>query len=93
MDRLLRRHRETGGVEPDQLGGVRDRLIEDESLSVIQDLVEEAPDRILPELVDAFEARTGVRVSRATMGRAVRRAGLTRKKRRSAPSSNKDQTS
>ena len=87
VDRWLRRWRETGSVEPDQMGGNRGRLIEDESVSVLQALVEEAPDRTLPDLVEAFEARTGIRVSRATMGRAVARAGLTRKKRRSVPNS------
>ena len=87
VDRLLRRWRETGSVEPNQMGGNRGRLIEDESVSVLQALVEEAPDRTLPDLVEAFESRTGIRVSRATMGRAVARAGLTRKKRRSVPNS------
>jgi transposase len=90
--RLTRRYRERGEVEPDQLGGVRKRLIEDDKLDDVHIVVEEQPDRTLPELARAFEKRTGILVSRQTMGRAVRRAGLTRKKRPSAPSSRRGRT-
>lgn len=41
------------------------------------------PDATLPELCEAFERETGIRVHRSTMGRTLSALGLTRKKRSS----------
>jgi transposase len=81
VSRLLRRQRETGGVEPDQLGGVRGPLlIEEEDLPILKSIVDDNPDKTLEELVDIYQERTGVRVSTSTMGRALQRVNMTRKK-------------
>jgi len=80
VSRFLRQQRETGHLEPGKLGGGRGSVIADDDLDNVHVLVEEKPDRTQEELVDAYEARTGVRVSRSTMSRALKRAGLSRKK-------------
>lgn len=82
VSRILRLQRETGTVEPARFaGGAAKRLIKDSDLDTLHELIAGAPDQTLPELVDAFEAATGILMSRSTMGRTVRRAGYTRKKR------------
>lgn len=87
VKRWARRYRERGDVKPDKLGGVRDRLIDAERLESLGHEVEDDPDRTQEEFVDAYEARTGIRVSRSTMARALKRAGYTRKKSPSEPPS------
>lgn len=52
-------------------------------------LVMERPEDTLAELVDRFDEATGVRVSRATMGRALHAMRISRKKR---PSKRKSAT-
>ena len=84
--RLLRRHRETGSLEPTPYGGGVPKAITDDQLPAIRKLVADAPDATLPELAELYAERTGICVSRQTMGRAVRRANCTRKKSASKPS-------
>ncbi|NRD43764.1 winged helix-turn-helix domain-containing protein [Corallococcus exiguus] len=43
-------------------------------------LLDATPDSTTQEIADAYVKQTGVGVSRATMGRAFRRLGYTRKK-------------
>lgn len=80
VSRLLRQQREVGHLEPGKLGGGHGWLISDGDLDNVHELVEEKADRTQEELVDAYEARTGIRVSRSTMSRALKRARLSRKK-------------
>ncbi|MFT7578873.1 MAG: transposase [Myxococcota bacterium] len=86
VNRVLRIHRETGGIKAKKPGAsVRTFLVNDAGIGTLHELLEAAPDQTLAELVDSFGAASGLRVSRATMGRAVRRPGYTRKKRRFEP--------
>lgn len=62
VSRFLRQQRETGHLEPRKLGGGHGSLIADDELDNVHVLVEEKPDRTQEELVDAYEARTEVRV-------------------------------
>ena len=55
----------------------------------LRELLQECPEDTLPEYCDRFDERHGIRVSSATMGRAIRRLGYTRKKR---PSKRKNVT-
>lgn len=68
----------TGGPAP---------LIDAAGEAVLRALVAERNDRTLDEYAEQYEARTGQKVSRPVLCRALRRLGLPRKKRRSAPAS------
>ncbi len=57
----------------------------EEHLALVVRLVEEDNDAILVELCERLEQHSGVRVSRATMGRITQQLRLTRKKSRSMP--------
>lgn len=93
VSRLLWRQRERGSLEPDPMGGSRGSLIGDKQMEQLGSLVEERADRTREEFVDAYEELTGIRVSVSTMGRALKRAGISRKKRPSAQRSGTAQTS
>ena len=80
IQRWQRRRRETGGAAPAPRPGRPPRIDPAGSLRLAAQL-EGAPDATLAEHCDRWAAATGVRVSPATMSRAVRRLGWTRKKR------------
>ena len=62
----------TGGITP---------KIPDDSLDLVKVLVAANNDLVMDELRELWFARTGTAVSTATMGRALKRAGLTLKKK------------
>ena len=80
IENLLKRYRTDRTVEPRAHGGGRLAKLSVEQEKVLVNLVEEDNDAILVELCARLEERTGVRVSRATMGRIVQKLKLTRKK-------------
>jgi len=53
----------------------------------VAELLAERSDATLTELATAFEQRTGRATSAMGIVRSLRRSGITRKKRRSAPRS------
>lgn len=77
--RWIRLRRETGGLEPRPIGGGNPRAVDERGEAILRELVNERPDRTLKELAHALAAR-GVSSSPASVGRALRRIGLTRKK-------------
>jgi len=81
IENLLKRYRTDGTVEPRAHGGGRVAKLSIEQEQVLVDLVAEDNDAILVELCARLEQQTGVRVSRATMGRIVQKLKLTRKKK------------
>jgi transposase len=92
--RWLRREREFGTVKPGKQGGSRrPLLIGDEQLPLLADQVAKQGDLTREEYIDAFESLTGIRVSVSTMGRALKRAGFTRKKRLFAQRNGTERTS
>lgn len=78
---LLRRYRSSGTVEPKSHGGGQSAKLNSKQVALITALVEEDNDAILVELCSRLEERTGVKVSRATMGRITQKLNLTRKKK------------
>jgi transposase len=80
VNRLIRRLRETGSVEPAPHGGGLEPLIPEESLMAVWELVQARPDGAVDEFADEYAKLAGVRVSRATMGGALAR--LSRPARR-----------
>lgn len=78
---LLRRYHSSGSVEPKPHGGGQSAKLTSEQVALITTLVEEDNDAILVELCDRLEERTGVKVSRATMGRITQKLNLTKETR------------
>lgn len=82
---LLRRFRTSGTVEPKPHGGGQTAKLTSEQVALMTKFVEEENDAILVELCCRLEKQTGVKVSRATMGRITQRLNLTRKKKQYMP--------
>lgn len=82
---LLKRYRDDGTIAPRAHGGGAPAKLNQEQVALVERFVEEDNDAILVELCDRLQQRSGVRVSRATMGRVVLRQRLTRKKSHSMP--------
>ena len=84
IKRWRRRRHETGGVVASPRPGRR-RRIGGEAEPVLVAQVRARPDATLVEHCARWEEITGVRLSPATMSRALRRAGWPLKKSRSSP--------
>jgi transposase len=81
VSRVLRRHRESGTVDPRPRGGGNFSRIKAELAETLKHLVDKQPDSTCDELAERFFDATGVRVSRSAVTRALRRFGYTQKKR------------
>lgn len=79
VNRLLRRHRETGDVQVKARGGNNPRVVADDWVLAH---CEAHPDATLRERVAAWAAHSGKEVSLPAMSNAVHRIGWTHKKRR-----------
>jgi len=79
LSRLLRRFRETGDVQPKPKGGNNPRRVD---LAWLREHLDANPDARLSERVDAWERKSGRRVSVTAMWSAVHACGWTHKKRR-----------
>lgn len=82
---LLKRYREEGTIAPREHGGGTTAKLNEEQVALVMRLVEDDNDAILVELCERLEQQSGVRVSRATMGRITQKLGLTRKKNHFMP--------
>ncbi|NNB94996.1 hypothetical protein HI113_13935 [Corallococcus exiguus] len=80
VDRLIGRWKRTGSLVPKRPGPRPFFRIPDSQLGKVKRLLDAAPDSTTQEIANAYVKQTGVGVSRATMGRAFRRLGYTRKK-------------
>jgi transposase len=85
VEKLLRRRRSTGDINPRPHAGGRRALCDATALAHVRRLVHQHPDATLAELAAQLEAQHGVRVSVPTIGRLVLRLKLPRKKSRSMP--------
>ena len=79
VERLLRQYRTTGTLKP-RTSSERPPLLSEQERQALRAWIDETPELIQDELARRFEAATGRRVSRRTMGRARAALGLTRKK-------------
>lgn len=78
--KLLKQYRQTKELSPKAFnGGVKLKLTP-ENLQVLAELIEENNDATLKELCLLLEEKTGITISRATMGRMSQRLRLTVKK-------------
>ncbi len=88
LKRWLKRRQETGSAAPERKPGTRRRVgAEPEERRALWRQLEENPEATLERHRELWEERHGVRVSVATMSRAIRRLGWTYKQRRWRPPS------
>jgi transposase len=81
VSRWLGLERRTGSVEPKAMGGKRhEYIIGPDGEAFLNEILLELPDTNLAELADAFDDRFGQRPAVRTMGRALHRMGLSRKR-------------
>ncbi|MCA9646702.1 MAG: transposase [Myxococcales bacterium] len=86
VSRILRLHRESGGVEPKPATGGYDSRLNEAAVDELIAMLEAEPDLTLERLADRWaEEHPELACSRQTVGRLVRKRGYTRKKSRSAP--------
>ena len=85
VKRYARQHREQGHVFPSDVRGHPPRAMTAEDVEALLEIVKERPDATLAELTDAYNELGRSQVSASTVGRRIREAGLTRKKRQSRP--------
>lgn len=81
VDRIIRRYRNTGSVSPARHGGGAPRAIPKQLHHVLVQLVHDMPDATLTELARALKMVTGIKVSRATVGRTLHELRLTFKQK------------
>ena len=85
IQKLLKQYRETGKIAAKPFaGGVKLKLTS-EQLVILAELIEANNDATLEELTHLFQEKTGVAISRATMGRMTQRLKMTVKKKPSTP--------
>ncbi len=78
--KLLKQYRQTGEIAPKPFnGGVKLKLTP-EQLRILALVIENNNDATLEELCQLLKEKTGIMVSRATMGRMTQRLKLTVKK-------------
>ena len=80
IQKLLKQYRETGKIDPRPHGGGKKLTTTSEQMLVLAQVIEQHNDATLVELCQIFQARTGVNLSRATMGRMTQRLNFTLKK-------------
>ncbi|MEA5507387.1 hypothetical protein VB735_30710 [Halotia wernerae UHCC 0503] len=77
----MKQYRNSGTVEPKAHGGGNKAKLSSEHMALVVALIEEDNDAILVELCERLKERTGIQISRATMGRITQKLNLTRKKK------------
>ena len=80
VSRVLRLHRETGGVTPKEPGGGNLSPIRGKVEKRLRDLVEAMPDSTVREFAAALERAEKLATSRPSVQRALKRMGYSRKK-------------
>ena len=86
VDRWVCRHRRTGSVAPTpNPAGKANAIVTEEDKALLIRFYREQPDATYEELADRFSRETGRSIAGSTMGAAVKRLKITRKKRASKP--------
>lgn len=85
MQKLLKQYRSTGNIAPLAHGGGGHLKLTPEQLATLAKLIETNNDATLEELCQLLTEKTGVVVSRATMGRMTQRLNITVKKKHYSP--------
>lgn len=81
VQKLLKRAKETGNISPLPQGGSSPRKLNSEQLVTLVEIIENNNDATLEELTELLEEKTGIKVSRATMGRISNQLNYSFKKK------------
>lgn len=85
VQKLLKQKQETGDISPKRQGGNSPPKVQGADLVTLAEIIENNNDATLEELCELLEAQTGIKVSRATMGRISQNLDYTFKKKLSMP--------
>ena len=88
IEKLLKRHRETGTIAPKKRTEQTPTKLNSEQLSVIKQIVEANNDATLDELRYQLEEQTEVLIGRSTVDRMLHLMNLSVKKKRCTPPKN-----
>ena len=80
IQKLLKQYKETGDIKPKRQGGNSPPKVQGADLVTLTEIIENNNDATLEELCELLPAKTGVKVSRATMGRISQKLNYTLKK-------------
>ena len=89
LRKLLALREQTGSIAPRAHGGGPEPKLSDEQMALLREQIAATPDATQQELADRLEASGAPTLHRSTIGRAVARLKLTRKKSQSRPPSEK----
>lgn len=78
--KLLKQYQETGDIAPKPQGGSPPSKLQGEDLISLIEIIEKNNDATIEELCELLESTTGIRVSRATMGRITLQLNYSVKK-------------
>lgn len=77
IEKLLKQRRETGSIAPKPRYQPSRSKLNAEHIGILRQLVQKYPDMTLTELVNRFEAATGIRVALSTMSRTLKTHKIT----------------
>ena len=80
IQKLLKQYRETGNINPQVQGGHPPIKLQGEQLITLMEIIESNNDATLEELCELLQEKTGITVSRSTMGRVTLQLNYTVKK-------------
>ena len=80
IQKLLKQYRETGDINPRVQGGHPTIKLQGEQLITLIKIIESNNDATLEELCELLQEKTGITVSRSTMGRVTLQLNYTLKK-------------
>lgn len=81
VQKLLKQEQQTGDISPKRQGGNSPPKVQGADLVTLTEIIENNNDATLEELCELLEGQTGVKVSRATMGRISQNLDYTFKKK------------
>ena len=81
VQKLLKQHQQTGDIKPKRQGGNSPPKVQGADLLTLTEIIEKNNDATLEELCELLEEQTGIKVSRATMGRISQNLDYTFKKK------------
>ena len=81
VQKLLKQYQQTGDIKPKRQGGNSPPKVQGADLVTLTEIIENNNDATLEELCELLAAETGIRVSRATMGRISQNLNYTFKKK------------
>ena len=81
VQKLLKQSQQTGDIKPKRQGGNVPPKLQGDALVTLTEIIEANNDATLEELCELLEQETGIKVSRATLGRISQKLDYTFKKK------------